>query len=113
MPNQVHTVTDATFHAEALQTADSVMVEFWAPWCGACKNLAPVLEELAATYQGKMRFLKINVEENPATTATYEIRGLPTLIVFKNGEPAVAGRGVMTKAAIESMIDEAAAKTSA
>ena len=106
MPNQVHTVTDATFHAEALQTADSVMVEFWAPWCGACKNLAPVLEELPATYQGKMRFLKINVEENPATTATYEIRGLPTLIVFKNGQPADKLSGARPKSPLAELIDK-------
>ena len=106
MPNQVHTVTDATFHAEALQTADTVMVEFWAPWCGACKNLAPVLEELAATYQGKMRFLKINVEENPATTATYEIRGLPTLIIFKNGQPVDKLSGARPKSPLAELIDK-------
>ena len=106
MSNLVKTVSDDSFQADVVQSATPVLVDFWAPWCGACKNLAPVLEELAATYQGKMRFLKINVEENPATTATYEIRGLPTLIIFKNGQPADKLSGARPKSPLAELIDK-------
>ena len=106
MTNLVTPVTDANFQAEVLQSADTVMVDFWAPWCGACKNVAPVLEELAATYQGKIRIVKMNVVENPETTDAYEIRGLPTLIIFKNGQPADKLSGARPKSPLIELIEK-------
>ena len=105
MSNLVHPVTDASFHTDVLQSPETVMVDFWASWCGACKNVAPVLEELAASYQGKLRIVKMNVEENPVTTATYEIRGLPTLIIFKNGQPVDKLSGARPKSPLAEFID--------
>ena len=108
MPNLVQPVTDASFQADVLQASATspVMVDFWASWCGACKNVAPVLEQLAATYQGKMRIVKINVEENPATAATYELRGLPTLIIFKNGQPVDKLSGARPKSPLIELIEK-------
>ena len=103
MPNQI---TDSTFEAEALQSEIPVLVDFWAPWCGPCRAIAPVLEEIAKEYEGKMNILKMNVDENPATPSKYGIRAIPTLILFKDGEVAGQVTGAVSKSNLKELITE-------
>lgn len=85
-------VSDDTFEQEVLKASEPVVVDFWAEWCGPCKMIAPALEEIAAELEGKVKIVKLNVDENPRIPSRYGIRGIPTLIMFKNGE--VAGQQV-------------------
>ncbi len=78
-------VTDATFEAEVLKASLPVLVDFWAPWCGPCKTIAPVVEQLATEYDGKLKVAKINVDENPLTPSRYCVRGIPNLLILKGG----------------------------
>src|SRR5512135_3187726 len=78
-------VTDATFESEVLKATSPTLVDFWAPWCGPCRMVAPVVEELADEYAGKVNFVKVNTDENPTTAMRYGIRSIPTLLVFKGG----------------------------
>ncbi len=78
-------VTDATFEAEVLKASLPVLVDFWAPWCGPCKTIAPVVEQLATEYDGKLKVAKINVDENPLTPSRYGVRGIPNLLILKGG----------------------------
>ena len=78
-------ITDATFDADVLKSDTPVLVDYWAEWCGPCKMIAPILDDVAATYQGKLQISKMNVDENPRTPAQYGIRGIPNLILFKDG----------------------------
>jgi thioredoxin 1 len=79
-------VSDATFEAEVLKSAEPVVVDFWAEWCGPCRMIAPALEEIASAMNGKVKIVKLNVDENPAVAAKYGIMSIPTLIMFKNGQ---------------------------
>ena len=79
-------VSDASFDTEVLQSATPVLIDFWAPWCGPCRAIAPVVEELAGEYAGKAKIVKMNVDDNPATPSRYGVRGIPNLIVFKGGQ---------------------------
>ena len=88
MSDLIKTVTDANFEAEVLQSDVPVLVDYWAAWCGPCKMIAPLLEEAAQTFQGRVTIAKLNVDENPDTPAKYGVRGIPTLMLFKNGEAA-------------------------
>ncbi len=81
-------VTDADFQSEVLEANEPVLVDFWAEWCGPCKAIAPVLEELSSELEGKVKIVKLNVDENPNTTVEYGVRSIPTMILFKNGEAA-------------------------
>jgi thioredoxin 1 len=84
--NNILTANEASFDAEVLKSGQLALVDFWAEWCGPCKALAPTLEELATEFQGKVKIYKINVDENPNTATRYNVRGIPTCILFKNGQ---------------------------
>lgn len=86
MAGNVKDISDSTFSAEVLTSTILTIVDFWAPWCGPCKSIAPVLEELANEYNGKLRIVKLNVDDNPKTPSSYNVRGIPNLVFFKNGE---------------------------
>ena len=97
MAENVLQVTDDNFEAEVIKSDVPAMVDFWAAWCGPCRAIAPVVEELAAEYAGKVKITKMNVDENPKTPGTYGIRAIPTLILFKGGEIAERITGFMPK----------------
>lgn len=98
-------VTDATFAAEVEGSSLAVVVDMWAPWCGPCRMIAPVLDELAQEMAGRVRFAKVNVDENPATAARYDIRSIPALLVFKGGREIDRIVGVQPKAAIARRLE--------
>jgi thioredoxin 1 len=97
-------VTDENFKSEILDSAVPVLVDFWAAWCGPCRAIAPVVEELAAQYEGQVKIGKCNVDENPKTPGQYGIRAIPTLILFKNGTVAEQITGAVSKATLENAI---------
>jgi len=99
-------LSDASFQAEVLQSATPVLVDYWAEWCGPCKMIAPILDEVAGTYQGKLQIAKMNVDENREVPARYGIRGIPTLMLFRNGELAATKVGAMSKAQLTAFIDQ-------
>jgi thioredoxin 1 len=86
MAEKITDVTDSTFEAEVLKSSIPVLIDFWAPWCGPCKSIAPVLEQIATEYSGKLKIVKMNVDENPKTPSTYKVRGIPNLVFFKGGK---------------------------
>ena len=98
--------TDGEFNEKVLQSDLPVLVDFWAPWCGPCRSIAPIIEELAKEYSGKIKVGKMNVDENPQTPSTYGIRGFPTLILFKEGKAVNQIIGAVPKAELKSMIEE-------
>jgi len=100
-------VSDATFDTEVLKSAEPVVVDFWAEWCGPCKMIGPALEEIAGTLSGKVKIVKLNVDENPATASKYGIMSIPTLMLFKNGELASRQVGAAPKAKLEQWITTA------
>jgi thioredoxin 1 len=85
MAENINAVSDATFDSEVLKSPLPVLIDFWAPWCGPCKAIAPIVDELAGEYAGKLKIVKMNVDENPRTPAQYGVRGIPNLILFKDG----------------------------
>lgn len=99
-------VSDASFETDVLKSDKPVLVDFWAEWCGPCKAIAPTLDELASTYEGKVQVVKINIDENRETPAKFGIRGIPTLIVFKNGQPAATKVGALTKSQMSQLIEQ-------
>ena len=100
------TVTDESFDKDVLQASKPVLVDFWAEWCGPCKAIAPTLDELAKTYDGKLQIAKVNVDENRTIPAKFGIKGIPTLMVFKDGQLAATKVGAMTKAQLAQFIDQ-------
>jgi thioredoxin 1 len=98
-------VTDDTFEQEVLQSSNPVLVDYWADWCGPCKMIAPVLDEIADEYEGKIRIAKLNIDENPGTPPRYGIRGIPTLMLFKDGEVEATKVGAVSKSQLTAFID--------
>jgi thioredoxin 1 len=102
----VKQVNDATFDTEVIKSALPVLVDFWAPWCGPCKMLGPVIESLAGRYEGKMTVCKLNTDDSPATPGKYDIRGIPTLIIFKGGKEVERHVGLAAENVLAAKIDQ-------
>ena len=98
-------VTDANFEAEVRNSPVPVVVDFWAEWCGPCKMIAPILDEIANEYQGKLKIAKLNIDENPQTPPKFGIRGIPTLILFKNGTVEAQKVGALSKSQLAAFLD--------
>ena len=105
MSEEIASVNQDNFQKVVLESEKPVLVDFWAPWCGPCKAVAPVVEELAQEYSGKAGFAKVNVDEAPLVASTYGIMSIPTLIVFKNGEPAEQVIGYKPKSELKKLLD--------
>ena len=105
MSDNIHHVTDATFEAEVLQAQSPVLVDYWAEWCGPCKAIAPTLEEVAKEYSGKLKVAKVNVDENQEIPRKYGIRGIPTLMLFKNGNIEATKVGALSKSQLTAFLD--------
>ncbi len=105
MSNHVNTTTDSTFEADVLKSDLPVLVDFWAEWCGPCRALAPVLDEVAGEYASKMKVFKVNVDQNPATPAKFGVRGIPALMLFKNGNVEATKVGALAKSQLAAFLD--------
>ena len=105
MSEHIHYVSDAFFYVEVLQSPLPVLVDYWAEWCGPCRMIAPVLDEIAKEYSGRLTIAKLNVDENQQTPAKFGIRGIPTLMLFKNGDIAATKVGALSKSQLTAFID--------
>lgn len=105
MSNSIVYVSDSTFDVEVLQSQTPVLVDYWAEWCGPCKMIAPILDDLAGQYAGKLKIAKLNIDENQATPPKYGIRGIPTLMLFKNGNVEATKVGALSKTQLSAFID--------
>ncbi len=99
-------ITDSNFESEVLRNDSVTVVDFWAPWCGPCRKMGPVLDEIAGDFEGKIKVAKINTDENLKTAKEYQISGLPSIVIFKNGEAKETLVGLMPKSAIVSNIEK-------
>jgi thioredoxin 1 len=105
MSEHIKHVSDATFDADVLQSPTPVLVDYWAEWCGPCKMIAPVLEDMARDYAGRLTVAKLDIDANPGITGKYGIRGIPTLILFKDGEPKAQKVGALSKSQLTAFVD--------
>ena len=103
--SSVPSVTDTTFEQEVLKAELPVLVDFWAPWCGPCKAVAPVIEDLSKEYEGRLKVVKLNTDENPKTSQKYSIRGIPSLYLFKSGEIVEQVVGAVPKSTLANAIN--------
>ena len=99
-------ISDASFEADVLKASTPVLVDYWAEWCGPCKMIAPILDEVAGTYQGKLQIAKMNVDENREIPAKFGIRGIPTLMLFKDGQLAATKVGALNKTQLSAFLDQ-------
>ena len=106
MSENVTEISDSSFDQEVLQASTPVLVDFWAPWCGPCKSIAPILEEIAGEYNGKLKVAKINVDDNPQAPTKYNVRGIPNLVFFNQGEVVEQIVGAVPKEQLVSAIDK-------
>ena len=105
MSDKIVYVTDDTFEDEIINDEGIVLVDYWADWCGPCKMIAPILDEIAEEYEGKLKVAKLNIDENPNTPPKYGIRGIPTLMLFKNGNVEATKVGAVSKSQLTAFID--------
>ncbi len=105
MSEHISYVTDGNFEAEVLQSPTPVLVDYWAEWCGPCKMIAPILDDVAKEYSGKLKVAKLNIDENQDTPAKYGIRGIPTLMLFKGGNVEATKVGALSKSQLTAFID--------
>ncbi|CAQ86232.1 MULTISPECIES: thioredoxin TrxA [Photorhabdus] len=105
MSDKIIHLSDDSFDADVLKAAGPVLVDFWAAWCGPCKMIAPILDEIAPEYSGKLTIAKLNIDDNPATAPKYGIRGIPTLLLFKDGQVAATKVGALSKTQLKEFLD--------
>jgi len=105
MSEHIHYVTDASFKSDVLESPVPVLVDYWAEWCGPCKMIAPILDDVARDYNGRLKIAKLNIDENPKTPGEYGIRGIPTLILFKGGNVEATKVGALSKSQLTAFID--------
>ena len=105
MSDKIIHLTDDSFDTDVLKADGAILVDFWAEWCGPCKMIAPILDEIADEYQGKLTVAKLNIDQNPGTAPKYGIRGIPTRLLFKNGEVAATKVGALSKGQLKEFLD--------
>ena len=105
MSEHIHYVTDASFKSDVLESPVPVLVDYWAEWCGPCKMIAPILDEVAKDYSGKLRVAKLNIDDNPKVPGEFGIRGIPTLLLFKGGNVEAQKVGALSKSQLTAFID--------
>ncbi len=105
MSDKIVHVTDDSFESEVLQSGEPVLIDYWADWCGPCKMIAPILDEIADEYEGKVKVAKLNIDDNPNTPPRFGIRGIPTLMLFKGGEVEATKVGAVSKSQLTAFID--------
>ena len=106
MSEHIVHISDESFEEEVLQSERPVLIDYWAEWCGPCKTIAPVLDEIATEYSDRLKVVKLNIDDNPQTPPKYGIRGIPTLMVFKNGQVEATKVGAVSKAQLTAFLDE-------
>ncbi|MBA3029147.1 MAG: thioredoxin [Desulfobacteraceae bacterium] len=106
MAEGIKEIDDSNFEDEVLKSDQPVLVDFWAPWCGPCKAIAPIIDELAKSFSGKLKFTKFNVDESPLTPGRYGIRAIPTLMIFKDGKVSEQITGMVAKAKLEESLNK-------
>ncbi len=106
MSENIHHISDASFEEDVLKSDRPVLVDYWAEWCGPCKMIAPILDEIAKEYDGKLLVAKLNIDENPSTPPKYGIRGIPTLMLFKDGDVEATKVGALSKSQLTAFLDQ-------
>jgi thioredoxin 1 len=106
MSNAIRKVTDETFETDVLGSDVPVLVDYWAEWCGPCKMIAPLLDESATSYAGRLQIAKLNIDENAKTPSQYHVRGIPTLMLFKGGQPVATKVGALSKSQLDAFIED-------